>query len=378
MRSTIALLMLSSAGIALAQTPVTEPPAPQEVVWGGCSTPTSVRDQPTMPADAVAPPPAMTGATWQPYPNPDSGSTAKGVLDNVAPDANSSAVPTDTVGPATSEPDLKQSLIPPGARDGFFQKLDFDATLIPAPDSSSIGWTDLHADVETALPFFTRDDPIIITPSYVSHSLDGPTTPDLPSHLNDISMDFHIFRVFDNHWIADFAVTPGLFADDHSLGSNEAWRVNGRAVGVYAPTIDLKYVFGITYLDGGWSKVVPVAGAIYTPSDDVEYQLIFPTPRISWRLNDFTSAPKSDERWVYMALDYGNDAWAFKDRNGIADVLAYRDYRVMFGLERRVVGGFSRRVEIGYVFNRDIKVASISGDNIVQGSSVLLTAGVSY
>jgi hypothetical protein len=300
------------------------------------------------------------------------------MLDNVAPGVVPEVVPTDPGYPVTSEPDLKKSLTPPGARDGFFQRVDFDATWIPAPDSNSIGWTDLHADVVTALPFFTRENPIIITPSYTSHSLDGPTTPDLPAHLNDISMDFHIFRVYENHWIADFAVTPGLYADDHSFGSNEAWRVNGRALGVYAPTIDLKYALGVTYLDGGWAKIVPIAGVIYTPTDDVEYQLVFPTPRISWRLNNLTPVPGSDERWVYIALDYGNEAWAFKDANGTADVLASRDYRVMIGYERRIVGGVSHRFEIGYVFNRDIKVASISGDDISQGSTFLVRAGVRY
>ena len=147
---------------------------------------------------------------------------------------------------------------------------------------------------------------------------------------------------------------------------------------MYAPTIDLKYALGVTYLDSGWSKIVPIAGVIYTPSDDVEYQLVFPTPRVSWRLNNFTPVPGSDEGWVYVAVDYGNEAWAFKDPNGTADVLAYRDYRVMLGFEHRIVGGISHRVEIGYVFNRDIKVASISGDDIRQGSTFLVRAGLSY
>jgi hypothetical protein len=50
----------------------------------------------------------------------------------------------------------------------------------------------------------------------------------------------------------------------------------------------------------------------------------------------------------------------------------------MLGFERRIVGGVSHRLEIGYVFNRDIKVASISGDDISQGSTFLVRAGVSY
>ncbi|HVT30866.1 MAG TPA: hypothetical protein VHE81_22865, partial [Lacipirellulaceae bacterium] len=189
--------------------------------------------------------------------------------------------------------------------------------------------------------------------------------------------DFHVFRVYGNHWIADFAVTPGLFADDHSFDSSEAFRVNGRAVGVYAPTIDLKYALGVTYVDGGWSKVVPVAGVIYKPTDDVEYSLVFPTPRISWRL-PWSPIPGSDERWFYIEINYGNSAWAFQQSNGTPDVLDYRDYRVILGVERRIVGGLSHRVEIGYVFHRDIKIASVGGDDISMDDSFIARAGISY
>ena len=76
-------------------------------------------------------------------------------------------------------------------------------------------------------------------------------------------------------------------------------------------------MLGVTYLDGGWSKVVPVAGVIYTPNDDVEYQLVFPTPRVSWRLPS-SPIPGRDERWVYVAVEYGNAAWAFQQPNGDA------------------------------------------------------------
>jgi hypothetical protein len=183
--------------------------------------------------------------------------------------------------------------------------------------------------------------------------------------------------VFDNHWIADFALTPGLYADDDSFDSSEALRINGRALGIYAPTIDLKWVLGVTYLDGGWSKVVPVAGVMYTPTDDVEYQLVFPTPRVAWRLAS-SPIPGQDERWVYVGLEYGNAAWAIQQPSGAEDVLASRDYRLILGFERRLCGGIWNRFEVGYVFNRDIKVASISGNDISQDNTFLLRAGISY
>lgn len=392
MRHLLALIVIAAfAGIAHAQlsnqavpqVPAATPMASAaESAWGGYAIPAQVPYQPTLPGECVQPTPMAMSPAWQAYPAcvaapADAGNQAV-MLDQMAPGVPPVAVPVDPGYLGTGEPDLKQSLIPPGSRDGFFQKVKGSATYIPAPDSLSIGWVDLRTDLVTALPFFTRENPIIITPSYTLHFLDGPANLNLPPRLNDVQIDFHVFRVFDNHWIADFAVTPGIFADDHSFDSSEALRINGRAVGVYAPTIDLKYALGVTYLDGGWSKIVPVAGIIYTPTDDVEYQLLFPTPKIAWRLNDWSPIPKRDERWVYVALDYGNQAWAFAQPNGEPDVLASRDYRVLFGIERRLVGGISHTVEIGYVFNRDLKVASVSGDDISQGSTVLLRVGVWY
>jgi hypothetical protein len=146
---------------------------------------------------------------------------------------------------------------------------------------------------------------------------------------------------------------------------------------VYAPTIETKYALGVTYLDGGWSKVVPVVGVIYKPNDDVEYQILFPTPRIAWRL-PWTNIPGKDERWMFISVEYGNQAWAFEQSNGEGDVLAYRDYRAILGIERKIVGGISHRLEIGYVFNRDMKIASVGPNDISMDNSLIARAGISY
>jgi hypothetical protein len=272
---------------------------------------------------------------------------------------------------------LRESLTPPDARDGFFQKAKFTTMWMPQLEADSLGWTDLRTEVVTALPFFTRENPIIITPSYELHFLDRPAGFDLPPRLHDAVIDFHVFRVFGNHWIADAAVTPGLYADDYSFDSDDALRLNGRAVGVYAPSLDLKYVLGVTYVNGGWAKIVPVVGVVYEPADDVKYELVFPRPRVAWRLPN-SPVPGRDEYWAYVLGEFGNAVWAFQQNDGTADVFASRDWRVLLGVERKIVGGVSSRVEVGYVFNRDIKIASVSGEDISMDDTFLLRAGVSY
>ena len=362
-------------------------PAAQEMpqaqpAWGGYALPDQVPYQPTMPYDQACDPgmcaPPAANPVWQTYP-PTVDPTGQAVmLDGTAPIGSNVGLPGDSSDSVGSQSDLKRSLIPLGSRDGFFQRAKFTATWIPQLESDSLGWTDLRTEVVTALPFFTRENPIIITPSYELHFLNAPAGIPLPPRLNDVAVDFHVFRVLDNHWIADLAVTPGLYADDHSFGASEALRINGRALGVYAPTVDVKWALGVTYLDGGgWAKVVPIAGVIYTPTDDVEYQILFPTPRVAWRLPS-SAIPGQDEQWVYVSVEYGNSAWAFQQDDGSPDVLASRDFRLIFGYERKIVGGIFHKAEIGYVFGRDIKVASLGDNDISLGSTALVRAGISY
>jgi hypothetical protein len=386
----VLLLSVVIARLCAAQSPYAAPAAAPPT-WGGYALPSQVPYQPTLEGPPVAAGPMESSQAWQAYPNAPAGAPVFAppgtvpmgappdavYLDGAPPGVTHELPPGEPLYPGTTEPSLRQSLTPPDARDGFFQKVRLTADVVPQFAYDNLGWTDLGAELVTALPFFTRENPIIITPSYELHILDRPIGFDLPPTLHDAAIDFHIFRVFGNHWITDFAVQPGLYADDHSFGSSNALRFTGRALAIYAPTIDVKYVLGVTYIDGGWSKIVPVAGVIYKPNDDTEYQFVFPTPRISWRL-PWTNIPGKDERWMYLSVEYANQAWAFKQSDGDSDVLAYRDYRVILGIERKIVGGLSHKLEIGYVFNRDMKIASISGNDISMDNSLIARVGVSY
>jgi hypothetical protein len=285
----------------------------------------------------------------------------------------------------TTEPPLFPDAPPPGlrplprprdARDGFFQKARLTGTWIPQLDDDSLGWTDLRSEVTVALPFFTRDAPILITPSYELHFLDRPVGLDLPPRLHDLAIDFSHFRRITNTCFVNVAVTPGYYADDHSFDSDDALRINGRAVAIYDPTPEWKWVLGATYVHGGWAKVVPVAGFIYEPSDDVSYELVFPRPRVAWRLPN-SPVPGRDEFWFYVLGEFSNLIWAFEQNDGSPDMLASRDFRLILGLERKIIGGLSHRVEIGYVFNREIKLASDGLERDLE-DSVLLRAGLVY
>ena len=265
---------------------------------------------------------------------------------------------------------------PADARDGVFQKAKFTGTWIPQLDDDGLGWTDLRSEIVFGLPFFTRETPILITPSYELHFVESPTGIDLPPRLHDLVIDFNHFRRVTDNWIANIAVSPGYYTDDHSFDSDDALRINGRAVAVYDPTPEWKGLLGVAYLNGGWDKIVPIAGVVYEPNDDVKYEFVYPRPRVAWRLPN-SPVPGRDEFWFYVLGEFQNAIWAFEQEDGTPDMFASRDWRLILGLERKIIGGLSHRVEIGYVFNREIKLAS-DGSDIDVEDSLLLRAGIVY
>jgi hypothetical protein len=88
--------------------------------------------------------------------------------------------------------------------------------------------------------------------------------------------------------------------------------------------------------------------------------------------------PGRDEYWFYLVGEFANAIWAFEQPDGTPDVFAYRDFRLIAGLERKIVGGLSSRVEAGWVFNRDMKIASRGDRDIGLGDTALVRVGVTY
>jgi hypothetical protein len=304
------------------------------------------------------------GPPWQPY--PDGGLPADGQF----------LAPQPAIVPEATTSGLRPLPRSPDARDGVFQKAKFTAAWIPQWDDEGLGWTDVRSEIVFGLPFFTRETPILITPSYELHFLDSPAGIDLPPRLHDVVIDFNHFRRVTDNWIANIAIAPGFYADDHSFDANDALRFNGRALAIYDPTPEWKGVLGVTYVHGGWAKIVPVAGVVYEPTDDVKYELVFPRPRVAWRLPQ-SPVPGRDEFWFYVLGEFANAIWAIEQNDGTPDTFAYRDWRVMLGLERKIIGGLSHRIELGYVFNREFKLAD-NGVEVDVDSSFLLRAGVVY
>jgi hypothetical protein len=262
-------------------------------------------------------------------------------------------------------------------RAGMFQKLIFSGTWLAGGISSrAFGQNDLESKAILALPCPTRDSPLVITPGFTVHYLQGPTNVDLPPRLFEAYSQFRWLSQVTGQWGLDLAITPGVFSD-FNQSSSESFRLSGHGAAAWTYNPTTKFVLGAAYLDLPDNNVIPIGGVIWTPNDEVKVDLIFPNPKISRQIHFFDNHNKDAETWVYIAGEFANDAWAIAHSDGSNDLVVLRDNRVILGLERKIHGGLTANVEVGYVFSRRIRFNSDIPD-FKPEDTVLLRGGLMY
>ncbi|MAT69838.1 MAG: hypothetical protein CMJ58_09975 [Planctomycetaceae bacterium] len=285
---------------------------------------------------------------------------------------------TDTAaGPVQVAPATPPSGLPPGTRAGLFQKVRFDATWLPAlsDEPDALGASELNTAVVLGIPFFRPDTPLLITPAFSAFLLENSAALDLPDTLYEASVDFNHLRKFgDGPWAMNASVTVGYYSD-FDQSSSKATRVTGRALAVYESSPAAKWILGVVYLNRAGASVLPAAGVIYTPRDDVRLDLIFPRPRLAWQLPGGT---ETDQQWWYVGGEFGGGAWSITHpSDGSLDFVNYRDLRALLGYERKIIGGLTRRFEVGYVFAREVEFDGPAPDTALD-DTLFLRAGLAY
>jgi hypothetical protein len=279
------------------------------------------------------------------------------------------------VAPAVPQPD--QPRLPPGVRNGVFQKVLFDATWLAPGGADGLGTNDLQLQGIFALPCPTINSPLVITPGFAVHYLQGPQNADLPPRLHDGWVDFRWMSQVTPTLGLDLAVTPSIFSD-FNQDSSKALRLPAHAAAAWTWNETTKIVVGAAYLARPDVVAIPIGGVVWTPRDDLKFDLIFPHPKISRRVYYWSDPGKDDvQDWVYVAGEFNGDVWAIRGADGAADQVVISDYRLVLGIERRVTGGLSSRFEIGYVFGRQVKYMSDTPD-FYPTDTVMLRGGLTY
>jgi len=298
----------------------------------------------------------------------------------------------DTVIPAAFPQALKESVVEETAdgldysfiqahKNGFFQRVDFTGTWIHRPRQDDYGVSSLELSSTFGLPAPRPDMPLILTPGFAAHYVDGPPGQDVPPRLYDAYLSLRWMGQINDRWAFNVGVTPGVYSDFEQW-DDRAIRITGYGFAVYVFGPQFKLLLGVAYLDRDDVSLLPAAGFIWKPSDLVTVEAILPRPKIAVRIDPLLPygegnlSPCLFEDWLYVAAEFGGGSYFYQRLDGSLDTLTLRDYRALLGVERKKNGGAGARLEIGWVFGREI---DFSGATSFPGdSTVLLRGGVTY
>ncbi|HEX3657004.1 MAG TPA: DUF6268 family outer membrane beta-barrel protein [Pirellulales bacterium] len=248
---------------------------------------------------------------------------------------------------------------PPG---GFFpqairllQEVQVQDTWVPRQiGNNGFGIDDIIMNASFGFPVGSIAAPLIITPGFNIHLLDGPVSipgqaNDLPGHVYDAYLGASWRPQFSPMWGADLAVSAGAYSDFQQVTWNSV-RVLGRGLGVVTLSPQWKVEAGIVYLDRLSVKLLPAGGVIWTPNPDVKFDFVFPYPKFAERISNVGNF----EVWAYLRGEYGGSQWSVVHTNGVEDVINYNDLRAILGLEWFGNSRIRGNVELGFVFDRNI------------------------
>lgn len=199
------------------------------------------------------------------------------------------------------------------------------------------------------------DAPVFVSPGFGLHLWSGPHGQkyDLPSRVYDAYIDTEWNPTLAPQLAAELQFRIGVYSDFEKL-TNQAIRYTGRGVGVLTLRENYAYLKGgIIYYDREHIQLLPTAGIVVTPSPDVRLELVFPDPRLAFRLKE--SSVDTTEYWLYFQGEYGGGSWAIHQPEGVVET-DYNDIRIGVGIacDNKAANTLDSYFEIGCSCAREL------------------------
>ncbi|MDA7977815.1 MAG: hypothetical protein MPJ50_03475 [Pirellulales bacterium] len=256
------------------------------------------------------------------------------------------------------------------------QSIDFEYTKLFDLGGDHLGLDEVMLSARVSKPVVFEYAPLEFTPGFAVQYWQGPEgmMVDLPSRTYSAFLDVGWQPQITENLSAELGVRPGVYTDFEETNS-DSFRVKGRGLGLYQWRPAVQIVAGVVYLDRFDIKLLPAGGWIWTPNPDTRWEILFPQPKLAQRFTTIGNI----EWWWYVAGEYGGDAWTIERTSGLRDAVDYNDIRVIGGLEFQPapeIGGVSGRIEIGYVWDRELEF--VSGPVFKPDDTIMLRGGLSY
>ena len=213
------------------------------------------------------------------------------------------------------------------------------------------------------------------SPEFNYRSFGGPGTPNLSPNFYRFAAGIKANSPSNGPWRWQLGFTPSLGTDFKQHLDSKAWMFDADLV-LFSELIPetLQLVLGVSYWDRVDDIILPQAGFVWTPSEYVEWRLVFPKPRVDFMVGN----PNGYPLWMYLRAEYSVEAFqADLDPPGTNDQIQIEDWRVFLGL-RGDNGYVSNFAEVGAVFGRDFTFDTTAASNFEVGSSIMFRMGFRY
>jgi hypothetical protein len=265
----------------------------------------------------------------------------------------------------------------------MLQEIYLEERWFASTTPNKFGMNDIETYATFAFPlFYNQLTPLLVTPGFAIHLWDGPVTQppgnlaDLPPRVYDAYLDA-AWNPQVTTWLGgELDARIGVYSDFTQVVSNSV-RILGKGLAVLSFSPSFKIKAGIWYLDRLRVKLLPAGGIVWTPSNDVRFDILFPNPKFTKRL---TTIGTTDWR-LMLRGEYGGGNWTVKRAFGIPgeiDSVDYNDIRVATGLEFDRTAGVHGLLEVGVAFNREILFRSNVPPSYFPTTTVFIGGAIGY
>lgn len=262
------------------------------------------------------------------------------------------------------------------------QEVRLDYHWFAGHGAQELGINDVELSAKFAIPFlYNSETPLLITPGFAVHYWEGPVSegPN-PAELPPRTYDAYLDSAWNPQllpWLGgELSFRVGVYDDFRRKVTLDSLRFMGTGLGVVSLSPNVKLKAGVMYLDRNYIKILPSGGIVWTPNQDVYFNILFPNPKIARRL--FNSG--NTQWWGYLSGDYGGGAWHITRRDPIThyDDFDYNDIRIAVGLEFKTFRNFSGLFEVGGALSRELRYRDLDPPAYFPHNTVYLRGGLAY
>jgi len=180
---------------------------------------------------------------------------------------------------------------------------------------------------------------------YSLREIDAPETARMPESLQTLSVNMGGEYHASDSLTLGFRVSPVISSDFKSFDTNDI-RLPVALHATYQMSKKLSILGGVAYTGQNHSiPVLPVIGVLYLPGEHWAFALGFPRTGVIYKPNRKTE--------LFVAGEFSRGEYRLHDSSIGADIISYRDYRVLTGAEIQLFPFIRLGISGGYAFARE-------------------------